>query len=168
MAEPRDALTVVSRKETVMPEVLVALYDSYATADALRTEMVSAGFPTDRVELTSRIDEGRAGAVPGERFTERVRRYFHTLFEDADSDRYTDFFTEGLQQGGATIAVHPRGEEETELATRILQRHRPIEIEGRDLGIEGGVCLAKARDEAQRMATNSDRLTPRSAPPAGE
>jgi hypothetical protein len=138
-----------------MPEVLVALYDSYGAADAARTELVAAGFPTDRVELTSRLEEGRAGAVPGERFTERATQYFGTLFEDSDADRFTDFFTEGLQRGGAAIAVHPRGEEEIERATEILQRRRPVEIEGRDLGSRGGVFLAQARSDARRGATGS-------------
>ena len=145
-----------------MPEVLVALYDSYGTADAVRAELVSAGFPTDRVELTSRVDEGRAGAVPGDRFGERVRRYFHTLFEDSESDRYTDFFAEGLQQGGATIAVHPRGEEEIEQAERMLRQHRPIEIEGRDLGFQGGVCVAQARAETERAGQTGSSQPARS------
>lgn len=139
-----------------MPEVLVALYDSYGTADAARTELVSAGFPTDRVELTSRVDEGRAGAVPGDRFSERVSRYFDTLFEESDVERYAGFFTEGLQRGGATITVHPRGEEEIERATAILQKRHPVEIEGRDLG-EGGVCLAQARAGAPDRDSPSAR-----------
>jgi hypothetical protein len=146
---------VDSIEETVMPEVLVALYDSYGTADAVRSELVASGFPTDRVELTSRIDEGRAGTVPGERFSERVTQYFDTLFEASDSQRYTSFFTEGLQRGGATVAVHPRGEEEIEQAIDVLQRRRPIEIEGSDLGLQGGVCVAQARDAAEQARAQS-------------
>lgn len=124
-----------------MPEVIVALYDSHAAADDVRTELVADGFPTDRVELTSRGDEGRAGAVPGEAFDERATRYFDTLFDADDARGYAAFFIEGLQRGGAAIAVHPRGAEEIGRASEILQRHRPIEIEGRDLGGQGGVCV---------------------------
>jgi broad specificity phosphatase PhoE len=128
-----------------MPEVLVALYDSHDAADAVRAELVAAGFPTDRVELTSRMDEGRAGAVPGERFTERATKYFDTLFERSDSEPYAQFFTEGLLRGGAAVTVHPRGEVEVESATEVLQRHHPLEIEGRDLEQQRGVYLMQER-----------------------
>ncbi|MGH8285558.1 MAG: hypothetical protein ACRETT_07305 [Steroidobacteraceae bacterium] len=86
-----------------MPEVIVALYDSYGAAAHARTDLVAEGFPTDRVELTARIDEGRAGAVPG-----------------------------GLKRGGATITVH-----------------RPLDIEGRDLGSHAGVCVARTGEPAR-------------------
>jgi hypothetical protein len=114
-----------------MPEVLVALYHSYATANAVRAALVADGFPTDRVELTSQVDEGRAGETPGEEFSERISQYFGNLFE-GDDRGCIEFFTEGLKRGGAVITVHPRGPEEVERATTIMQRHKPIEIEGVD------------------------------------
>ncbi len=112
-----------------MTEVLVALYHSYATANAARAALVADGFPTDRVELTSKVEEGQAGTVPGDEFSERITQYFENLFE-GDGGGCTEFFTEGLKRGGAAITVHPRGAEEVERATGILQRHKPIEIEG--------------------------------------
>jgi hypothetical protein len=120
-----------------MPEVLVALYYSYGTADAVRAALVADGFPTDRVELTSQVDEGQAGALPAEAFSGRISQYFETLFEGEDGG-CIEFFTEGLKRGGAVVAVHPRGAEEVERATAILQRHKPIEIEGRNLDAQRG------------------------------
>jgi hypothetical protein len=112
-----------------MPEVLVALYYSYGTADAVRAALVADGFPTDRVELTAKVDEGQAGTGPGDAFGERITQYFENLF-DGDGGGCTEFFVEGLKRGGAAITVHPRGPEEVERATAILQRYKPIEIEG--------------------------------------
>jgi hypothetical protein len=118
-----------------MAAVLVALYDNYETADRVRTELVGDGFPTDRVELTSKREPGQAGNIPAGSLTERMRAYFDTLF-DQDGEGiagYGDFFAERVAQGASSITVHPRGDVEIDRAIAILERHGPVEMEQKGL-----------------------------------
>jgi hypothetical protein len=112
-----------------MAAVLVALYDDYATANRVRTELVSDGFPTDRVELTSLREPGAAGALPGDSLADKLLEYFRTLFEHAENPQSgPQFFADRVRHGGSTITVHPRGEVETTRACEILKRHSPAEV----------------------------------------
>jgi hypothetical protein len=118
-----------------MAAVLVALYENYATADRVRTELVSDGFPTDRVELTSGREPGQAGNIPAASPQERLRKYFDTLF-DPDGEGiagYGDFFADRVANGASAVTVHPRGDVEIDRATQILERHGPIEMEHKGL-----------------------------------
>jgi hypothetical protein len=112
-----------------MAAVLIALYDDHATAERVRTELVSDGFPTDRVELTSLREPGAAGALPGDSLPQKLVQYFQTLFEEAEQpSRGPQFFAERVRHGGSTITVHPRGEVETSRACEILKRSSPAEL----------------------------------------
>lgn len=129
-----------------MAAVLVALYEDYDTAERVRTRLVSDGFPTDRVELTSSREPGQAGSFPGESLGEKFQKYFATLFEAGCAGRYAHYFAERVAQGQHAITVHPRGDPEFERAQQILEQHHPLELEvqGRD---ETGFERARAEDE---------------------
>jgi hypothetical protein len=108
-----------------MPAVLVALYDDYATAAAVRTELVHDGFPTDRVQLTATREPGAAGVIPSRTARVRFRKYFRTLFDREDQRGYADFFAEHVCSGAVAVTVHPRGEREIARAQQILKRSTP-------------------------------------------
>jgi len=114
-----------------MTPVLVALYDDYGIAERVRTQLVSDGFPTDRVELTSKLDSGQAGTQPGDSFGERVSQYFHVLFDQTADENYATFFAEGVKRGCSAVTVHPRSEDEIESARSILQSNGPVDIDER-------------------------------------
>lgn len=111
-----------------MAAVLVALYEDFITAERVRTELVTDGFPTDRVELVSPKDPGAAAHLPGRTLSEKLRAYFETLFEPADGRNYPSIFAERVTKGASSVTVHPRGEDEIARAIQILERHQPIEI----------------------------------------
>ena len=118
-----------------MATVLVAIYENFSTAENVRTELVGDGFPTDRVELTSKQEPGQASHMPGSTPVERFRKYFDTLF-DQDGEgivSFGDSFARHIAEGATAITVHPRGEVEIDRATQILERHRPIELERQGL-----------------------------------
>ncbi|HXA93400.1 MAG TPA: hypothetical protein VNU73_09130 [Steroidobacteraceae bacterium] len=108
-----------------MPAVLLALYDGHAAAERARTELVSDGFPTDRVELTSVREPGNAGMIPAAARSERFREYFCTLFQGENGQRRAEVFAERVCGGGATVTVHPRGDQEIARAKEILTRQGP-------------------------------------------
>jgi hypothetical protein len=117
-----------------MSAILLGVFDDYAAAERVRTRLVSDGFPTDRVELTARVEQGRAAEQPGASDHTRFTQYFRTLLSD-DAER--SFADELATQVGAgttsTVAVHPRGEIETRRAVQLLERAGARELLGHDL-----------------------------------
>lgn len=104
-----------------MSAVLLAVFNDYAAADRVRTELVEDGFPTDRVELTAACEPGRAALLPGDTLRERFARYFHTLFKRDDERDLAEQFAASVESGAATVTVHPRGPVEIARATQILR-----------------------------------------------
>ena len=116
-----------------MSAVLAAVFTDHATAEAVRTRLVSDGFPTDRVELTSKTEPGQAGTAPGDDFDEQLANYFQTLFDRAEDRRYANSLTDSVLHGHAAVIVHPRGDVETTRAMEILEAASPIELHDKDL-----------------------------------
>jgi hypothetical protein len=116
-----------------MSAVLAAVYDSHDGAEAVRTRLVNDGFPTDRVELTSRKELGRAKLVPAADVEGKLTEYFQQLFPDTHGDVPVHQLQSAVQAGQAVITVHPRGQIETDRAIRLLNEGGPMQIEARDL-----------------------------------
>lgn len=111
-----------------MTPVIVALFDDFGVATRVRTELVKDGFPTDRVELTSRAERGQADAEPGESYWQRVSNYFHAIFDQVDDGTAADDFAERVRHGGSVITVHPRSEDEINSARTILRRNGAMQV----------------------------------------
>jgi hypothetical protein len=129
--EPQLALTVLAGeclREDVMTPVIVALFDDFGVADRVRTQLVANGFPTDRVELTSRIESGQADAEPGDTYGEKVSNYFHAIFDQTGNYASADEFAERVRNGSAAITVHPRTDDEMHNARTILKTHHPVDF----------------------------------------
>ncbi|HET9329072.1 MAG TPA: hypothetical protein VFO23_00960 [Steroidobacteraceae bacterium] len=117
-----------------MSAVLLAVFGQYGDAERVRTQLVRDGFPTDRVELTSATEPGRAGVHPAGSARARFVQYFRTLLSEEDERPFADALAERVEGGGAaTIAVHPRGAIETARAAEILQDAGAVELVGHDL-----------------------------------
>ncbi|MGH8302340.1 MAG: hypothetical protein ACRET5_12820 [Steroidobacteraceae bacterium] len=112
-----------------MTPVIVALFDDYGIADRVRTELVADGLPTDRVELTSRMEAGQADAEPGDAFIARVSNYFHTLL-DQGGDRNGDAerLAHCVRNGDSAITVHPRTDYEIDSVRLIFHRNNPVAV----------------------------------------
>jgi len=116
-----------------MSAVILAVFSEYAAADRVRTRLVADGFPTDRVELTSSVEPGRAGLEPGGSSRAKFAQYFRTLLGKADERPFVEGLAERVDGGAATITVHPRGAIETERAAEILEHEGAVEVVGHDL-----------------------------------
>ena len=119
-----------------MSAVLVAAFPDHATAEELRTRLVKDGFPTDRVELTSRQELGQAKLVPREGLDEKLREYFRRLFRSdgkGNAEHSVQLFQRAVLDGKASIAVQPRGDIETQRAMQMLNEAGPVELHGADL-----------------------------------
>jgi hypothetical protein len=116
-----------------MSAVILAVFDEYAAADRVRTRLVADGFPTDRVELTSSVEPGRAGVQPAGSSRAKFVQYFRTLLSQEDERPFVEGLAERVEGGAATITVHPRGAIETERAAEILEHEGAVEVVGHDL-----------------------------------
>ncbi len=131
-----------------MSALVVALYDNHAAAERVRTRLVREGFPTDRVQLTSRAEPGPAAIVgPAHDLETQLEEYFGCLFDRVEELPNVHFFVDGVQQGHAALTVHPRGDVETNRALEILEQAQPLEICDHDLDDQAMEHAASRRDE---------------------
>jgi hypothetical protein len=130
-----------------MSAVLLAVFDEFAPAEDVRTQLVRDGFPTDRVELTARGERGQAELAPASSARAKFEQYFRTLLSEEDERPFADALAERVDQGSSvTVAVHPRGDIETERAVQLLERAGAAEVIGHDLASQGFEHAA-AREE---------------------
>jgi hypothetical protein len=116
-----------------MSAVLLAVFNDYEAAQRVRIDLIRDGFPTDRVELTACCDPGRAGVQPGASPHDRFLQYFRTLFSREDERSCAELLADRVDQGVATITVHPRGATETARATELLEKGAAQEVLRHDL-----------------------------------
>ena len=117
-----------------MSAVLLAVFGQHGDAERVRTRLVRDGFPTDRVELTSSAEPGRAGLHPAGSKRAKFMQYFRTLLTEEDERAFAEALAERDDGGGAsTVAVHPRGAIETARAAEILENEGAVEVVGHDL-----------------------------------
>jgi hypothetical protein len=128
-----------------MSALIAALYKDHATADRVRTSLVSGGFATDRVQLTSRNEPGPAGLTPAGDMTSQLEGFFSQTFPDPDEIGGIREFVDGVKQGNAAVVVHPRGDVETKQARDILSASQPLKVREHDL----------ANQAMERAASNS-------------
>jgi hypothetical protein len=117
-----------------MSAVLLAVFNRFSDAQRVRTLLVTDGFPTDRVELTSNDEPGRAALQPGPSRRQRLEQYFGTLLKAAHERAVVEALADRVEGGViVTIAVHPRGNLETARAAQILDTAGAQEVVGHDL-----------------------------------
>jgi hypothetical protein len=119
-----------------MSAVLVAVFKDHVAAEGVRTRLVKDGFPTDRVELTSSQELGQAKLVPREDVGAKLTEYFRNLFQsgtNGSGERWVSLFQRAVLDGKAAVAVHPRGDVETQRALQLLNHGSPVELRGIDL-----------------------------------
>jgi hypothetical protein len=130
-----------------MSAIVVALYDNHTAAERVRTRLVREGFPTDRVRLTSRKEPGEAAIVgPSKGLEAQLEEYFAGLFDRNEELPNVHLFVDGVQQGHAALAVHPRGKVETTRALQIMEEAQPIEICEHDLANQSMERAASPRN----------------------
>lgn len=116
-----------------MSAVLLAVYKDHAAAEQVRTQLLRDGFPTDRMELTSASEPGRAATEPGTSAHNRYLQYFGLLFASTQEQTLVGNLVEQIEQGAATITVLPRGPVETARARTLLGHAAPRQFAQHDL-----------------------------------
>jgi hypothetical protein len=120
-----------------MSALILAVFSDYDTAERVRVTLVHDGFPTDRVELTASRDLGRAAIEPADSPHGKCVQYFGTLLARDGEQHYAELLAQRIDNGAATITVHPRGALETARATELLEQAHPADVVGHDLTKHG-------------------------------
>jgi hypothetical protein len=128
-----------------MSAVLLAVFNEYKVAERVRVELVRDGFPTDRVDLTAGCEPGRAGLEPADSPHGRFVQYFRVLFTFEDERHHAEQLAKRVDNGAATITVHPRGSMETARATQILLNARAVQLISHDLANQTPQCAVAKR-----------------------
>jgi hypothetical protein len=113
------------------------MFPDHSAAERVVTRLVGDGFPTDRVELTSRAEPGRAGLVPADTSRQQLTEYFSQLFGDEQEGGQVRELVTGVLDGEAAVTVHPRGDIETRSALKLLQNSGAIAVHTHDLEKQG-------------------------------
>ena len=121
-----------------MSAVMVAIFNRFSDAESVRTELVKEGFPTDRVELTASTENERAGLQAADSSRGQFVQYYGALFDQEGERAFVEELAKRVASGSiVTIAVHPRGEIETSLATEILEKQGALQVVPHDLENQG-------------------------------
>jgi hypothetical protein len=79
---------------------------------------------------------------------EKLKQYFHQLFQEEGRQRSVERLERAVLDGGAVIAVHPRGEAETRRAVALMEGSGPVEFRASDLSNQAGEHAAAEGSEA--------------------
>lgn len=117
---------------------LVAVYNSQSQAEAVKTELLSAGFGQNDVRLSSTSSATASDQSSGSAYnstssgsstsTGSEGGFFDWLFGTDNTDR--DWYRSNLGDGRTAVSVYARDETMAEIGERILERHNPIDIDG--------------------------------------
>ncbi len=104
---------------------IIALYPNAEQAGNARTHLFSDGFATDRLDVVSWADPGRASAGPNDKVEDDLIAHFSVLLDDDRDTSLVERIVAALRSGQAALVVHPRGKVEIERAQELLEQHGP-------------------------------------------
>ena len=104
---------------------IIVLYRALDTAERARVRLHKEGFATDRLDVVSKDDHGRAVEFPGQSAAEDLFAYFRVLLDGDREAPLVDGLVEAIADGKAVLVVLPRGAVEIEQARNIIEAHEP-------------------------------------------
>lgn len=135
------------RNVCCMNALMLALFPDHEAAEAVRVALFRDGFPTDRLNVTSRIDEGSARVGPDVTQHHRLLTYFQSLFSLPGEQELAEHLTAQVEEGAAALTIHPRGDIEIVRATELVRHAHPVIFETRDLDSQ---AFERAASPSQR------------------
>lgn len=125
-----------------MLTTVVAVYDNFSDAQQAKNELITSGFPPERVQVTARDVSARdvSASTTGEAdesFGSKVRNFFGSLFGGDERHKYAGYYSEAVSRGGAVITVDAANDDEVDRAEDILEHYDPIDIDERNAQWQG-------------------------------
>jgi len=117
-----------------MENTVVGVYDSYAQAQGAKAELLSKGFAQSDIQLnpdadtttgqTARRDHDQAGGSA-------IGNFFRSLFGTDEQREQRDIYSESVRRGSVVLTVIAANDEACDVATEIMSRYDPIDIDER-------------------------------------
>lgn len=120
-----------------MPDsTVVAVYDNINDAEAAYQALTSAGFSRTAVQLSPQSGSTAThtttgNETPGSGNSGGIAGFFENLFGVSDQPHYRDVYSESVRRGSYVLTVDVRDAQETERASDILGRFKPVDLDER-------------------------------------
>lgn len=116
-----------------MENTVIAVYDSYAQAQNALNELLSSGFSRSDVQLSPDTDSTTTqSTTTQDSGGSGIGNFFRSLFGMEDQHReHGDIYSEAVRRGSCVLTVNAASDEQRDLATDIMNRYDPIDIDER-------------------------------------
>ena len=115
---------------------IVGVFDDYDSANKAAQDLLSEGFPRDRINIVSNFKTGAAGSTvieydrPQEQEGGGITGWFRRMFGRDVSEEEQGHFAEAVRRGNALLTVDAEPGQ-VERATRIMNDNGAIDIDQR-------------------------------------
>lgn len=151
-----------------MSKTVVGIFDSAKEAANAVGRLTNSGFDRGLIDLTVNNEntfESTAGNVSKESLSERIGRFFKTLFDDEEE---TAKYSGVARKGGAVISVLAISANEAERAADILDECGAVDVDERakDIGNTNGLMdEANSDDKKLEISENTEsEIAPKRTP----
>jgi len=117
-----------------MADTVVGVYDRYSDAKQALDELTANGFTKERVTLdpSEETPTARNTLLRGDNDSGGIMGFFRSLFGmDNEQESYAGTYSEAVRRGSYLLTVHLQNDEQADLATEIMNRHDPVDIDER-------------------------------------
>jgi len=117
-----------------MENTVVGVYDSYSQAQGAKTELLSKGFAQSDIQLNPDADTTTDQAALRDNDQaggSAIGNFFRSLFGADEQGGQHDIYSESVRRGGVVLTVNAANDEACDLATEIMNRYDPIDIDER-------------------------------------
>jgi len=120
-----------SRKEAIMKQTVVGVFNRYEAARHATELLQDSGFGPDSVHITAESGASIAPSTSGEEggMLEGVRRFFAGIFGPSDDDTEVSQYAEVVRRGGAIVTVDADDDPAVALACSALESAGAVDIE---------------------------------------
>src|SRR5437763_7794440 len=134
-------------------EIIIAVYDTEAHADAAVRDLEAAHVPPEAISRHASTGSA-SGAAGSDSNTGRGQGFWSSLF-GGEPDHDTAVYDRSLESGSSVVTV--RGpDEHVDRGTEILERHHPIDLDERaasfGLGANSSATAAAGTREGHRAS----------------
>ncbi len=122
-----------------MEHTLVAVFDTESQAQNALDDLASSGLSRGDMDINASQHTGMTGSTSApvgeavhepQSIGERISAFFRNMF-GSDDTAHADIYSEAARRGGYVLTVLARDDDQITLATEVLERHHPINLEER-------------------------------------
>jgi len=132
-AIPAELPDNLETRRLIMENTVVAVYDTYAHAQNAMNELLSAGFRSGDVRLSSdnSVSDASVGDSTRSDTGSGIGNFFRSLFGMEEHREQHDVYSEAVRRGHCVLTLDVDSDDAHDRAIDILNRHDPVNIDER-------------------------------------